>query len=64
VDAHRGKLPWTGQKDQILEAIGEGTSETNLEELRKLKKAELVATAEERLAESRWRTRKMGKSGN
>jgi ParB family chromosome partitioning protein len=42
------------KKDQILEAIGEGTGETNLEELRKLKKAELVATAEERLAESRW----------
>jgi ParB family transcriptional regulator, chromosome partitioning protein len=42
------------KKDQILEAISEGTGETNLEELRKLKKAELVATAEQRLAQSRW----------
>ena len=42
------------KKDQIIEAIGEGTGEKNLEELRKLKKAELVATAEQRLAQSRW----------
>ena len=42
------------KKEQILQAIGEGTDETNLEELRKLKKPELVATAEQRLAESRW----------
>jgi ParB family chromosome partitioning protein len=42
------------KKDQIIEAIGEGTGETNLEELRKLKKADLVATAEQRLAQSRW----------
>ena len=42
------------KKEQILEVIGEGTSETNFEDLRKLKKAELVAAAERRLAESRW----------
>jgi len=42
------------KKEQILEAIGEGTSETNLEDLRKMKKAELVAAAERRLAQSRW----------
>ena len=33
------------KKDQILEAIEEGTSETNFEDLRKLKKGELVAAA-------------------
>ena len=38
------------KKDQILGAITEGTGETHLEELRKLKKPELVATAEKRLA--------------
>jgi ParB family transcriptional regulator, chromosome partitioning protein len=42
------------KKDQILEAISEGTSETNLEDLRKMKKAELVAAAERRLTQSRW----------
>jgi ParB family chromosome partitioning protein len=42
------------KKEQILEAIGEGTSETNLEDLRKMKKAELVAAAERRLAQSGW----------
>jgi ParB family transcriptional regulator, chromosome partitioning protein len=42
------------KKDQILGAITEGTGETNLEELRKLKKPELVATAEKRLADARW----------
>jgi ParB family transcriptional regulator, chromosome partitioning protein len=42
------------KKDQVLEAITEGTGETNLEELRKLKKPELVATAEKRLAGTRW----------
>ena len=42
------------RKDQILETIGEGTSETNFEDLRKLKKGELVGVAERRLAESRW----------
>jgi ParB family chromosome partitioning protein len=42
------------KKDQILEAIGEGTSETNFEDLCKLKKGELAAAAERRLAESRW----------
>lgn len=42
------------KKEQILEAITEGTGETNLEELRKLKKPELVATAEKRLADTRW----------
>ena len=42
------------KKDQILEAIGEGTTETNFEDLRKMKKAELVGAAERRLAESRW----------
>ena len=42
------------KKEQILEAIGEGTSETNIDDLRKLKKGELVAAAERRLAGSRW----------
>jgi ParB family transcriptional regulator, chromosome partitioning protein len=42
------------KKDQILETIGEGTSETNFEDLRKMKKGELVAAAERRLAGSRW----------
>jgi ParB family chromosome partitioning protein len=42
------------KKEQILEAKGEGTSETNFEDLRKMKKAELVAAAERRLAGSRW----------
>jgi ParB family transcriptional regulator, chromosome partitioning protein len=42
------------KKEQILEAIGKGTSETNFEDLRKMKKAELVAAAERRLAGSRW----------
>jgi ParB family chromosome partitioning protein len=42
------------RKDQILEAIAEGTGEKNLEDLRPLKKAELVATAEQRLANTRW----------
>jgi ParB family transcriptional regulator, chromosome partitioning protein len=42
------------RKDQILAAIGEGTGETNFEDLRKLKKPELVATAERCLAGSRW----------
>jgi ParB family transcriptional regulator, chromosome partitioning protein len=42
------------KKDQILEAIEEGTSETNFEDLRKLKKGELVAAAERRLAGGRW----------
>jgi ParB family transcriptional regulator, chromosome partitioning protein len=42
------------KKEQILEAIAEGTAEKNLEDLRKMKKADLVAAAERRLAESRW----------
>ena len=42
------------KKDQILAAIGEGTNETNFEDLRKLKKGELVAAAERRLTGSRW----------
>jgi ParB family chromosome partitioning protein len=42
------------RKDQILAAIGEGTGETNFEDLRKLKKPELVAAAERCLAGSRW----------
>ena len=42
------------KKEQILEAMREGTKETNLEDLRKMKKADLVAAAERRLAESRW----------
>ena len=42
------------KKDQILEAIEQGTSETNFEDLRKLKKGELVAAAERRLAGGRW----------
>jgi ParB family transcriptional regulator, chromosome partitioning protein len=42
------------KKDQILEAIEEGTSETNFEDLRKLKKGELVAAAERRLTGGRW----------
>jgi ParB family chromosome partitioning protein len=42
------------KKDQILEAISEGTGETNLEELRKLKKGELAAAAEARLSGTRW----------
>ena len=42
------------KKEEILRVIGEGTSETNFEDLRKLKKGELVAAAERRLAGSRW----------
>ena len=42
------------KKKQILEAIAEGTDEKNSEDLRKMKKAELVAAAERRLAQSRW----------
>ena len=42
------------KKDQILGAITEGTGETNLEDLRRLKKTELVATAEKHLADTRW----------
>ena len=42
------------KKEQILEAIAEGTDEKNLEDLRRMKKAELVAAAERRLAQSRW----------
>jgi hypothetical protein len=42
------------KKDQILEAISEGTGETNLEELCKLKKGELAAAAEARLSGTRW----------
>jgi ParB family chromosome partitioning protein len=42
------------KKDQILEAISQGTGETNLEELRKLKEPELVAAAEVRLSGTRW----------
>jgi ParB family chromosome partitioning protein len=42
------------KKDQILEAISEGTGETNLEELRKLKKGEFAAAAEGRLSGTRW----------
>ena len=41
------------RKEEILRVIGEGTSETNLEDLRKLKKGELVAVAERRPAGSR-----------
>jgi ParB family transcriptional regulator, chromosome partitioning protein len=41
-------------KNQILEAISEGTGETKLEELRKLKKGELAVTAEARLSGTRW----------
>ncbi len=42
------------KKSQILEAIKEGTGETNFEDLRKMKKTELVAVAQWRLAGSRW----------
>ena len=42
------------KRDQILTAIREGTGETNLESLSKLKKGELVATAEARLTGTRW----------
>ena len=42
------------KKEQILEAIQDGTNERNLEDLRKMKKGDLVAAAERRLAESRW----------
>jgi ParB family transcriptional regulator, chromosome partitioning protein len=42
------------KKEEILRVIGEGTSETNFEDLRKLKKGELVAAAERRLTGSRW----------
>jgi ParB family chromosome partitioning protein len=42
------------KKEQILEAIKEGSKEQDLENLRKLKKTELVAAAERRLADSRW----------
>ena len=41
------------KEDQILEVIGEQISETNFDELRKMKKAELVAAAERRLAQNR-----------
>jgi ParB family transcriptional regulator, chromosome partitioning protein len=41
------------KKEEILRVIGDGTSETNFEDLRKLKKGELVAAAERRLARSR-----------
>jgi ParB family transcriptional regulator, chromosome partitioning protein len=42
------------KKEEILRVIGEGISETNFEDLRKLKKGELAAAAERRLAGSRW----------
>ena len=42
------------KKEQILAAIEEGAGETDLDALRKLKKSELVATAETRLAKTRW----------
>jgi ParB family chromosome partitioning protein len=42
------------KKEEILRVIGDGTSETNFEDLRKLKKGEFVAAAERRLAGSRW----------
>ena len=42
------------KKEQIIEAIAEGTTEKNFEDLRKMKKPDLVAAAERRLAESRW----------
>ena len=42
------------KKDQAITAISEATGDNDLEDLRKLKKAELVATAERRLAEKRW----------
>jgi len=42
------------KKDLILEALKEGTGEANLDELRKLKKTDLVSTAEARLAGKRW----------
>ena len=51
------------KKDQILERC-EGTSETNLEDLRKMKKADLVAAAERRLAESRWLPQSLRHSSN
>jgi len=41
------------KKDQAITTISEGTGDNNLEDLRKLKKTELVATAERRLAEKR-----------
>jgi ParB family transcriptional regulator, chromosome partitioning protein len=42
------------KRDQILTAIQEGTRETNLESLSKLKKSELVEVAEKRLTGTRW----------
>ena len=42
------------KKDQAITAISEAAGDNDLEDLRKLKKAELVATAERRLAEKRW----------
>lgn len=42
------------KKEQILEAITEATGETDIDELRKLKKTELVTKAEERLVGARW----------
>ena len=42
------------KKGLILEALKEGTGETNLDELGKLKKTDLVSTAEARLAGKRW----------
>jgi ParB family chromosome partitioning protein len=42
------------KKEQILEAVAKGTNEKNLEDLRKMKKTELVAVSERRLAQNRW----------
>lgn len=42
------------KREQILIAIQEGTGETNLGSLAKLKKSELVEAAEARLAGTRW----------
>ena len=42
---------WSGP---FLEAIGEGTTETNFEDPRQLKKGELVTAAERRLMGSLW----------
>jgi hypothetical protein len=57
VDGNRGGS-YLGRvkKDQIIEAIGKGPVKRILRNFGslKIKKAELVATAEQRLAQSRW----------
>jgi hypothetical protein len=53
VDSDRRTLPWTSKERGDPKGNRGGTSETNFEDLRKLKKGELVAAAERRPAGSR-----------